>query len=206
MEAAGLPLRTLIRDHRYDESYLAWEVVRLCSNPFFDHGTGFEGYLVGTCPTPEAALADLLAIMRGILDSITRRYRLEYGLRRRLMHTLFGDLTDREGIEIWSTWLGITLARLRCNLLYNPPALAFRNETYRTVTTLKPIRYQQAFHSIEQEYEVKGEPPQRRLAIGWIDLPERDQEAWAMALVLGRFGHPLLRQVVANNWMQTLYP
>src|SRR5215471_11729107 len=88
-------LSQLVKDsRRYEQPYLAWEVVRKSRNPFFATGTGFEGYFIGMCQSAEEVLDAIIQISRNMLDCIARANRLNYGFQSRLMKTLTGDLSD----------------------------------------------------------------------------------------------------------------
>src|SRR4051794_19131767 len=91
----------MIRHDQMGRAYLAWETVRNESNPYFEVGTGFEGYLVGRCNLPDLALKEILAINQHILDAIARLYRFDFSLRSRLMKTLTRENSDSRAIHIW---------------------------------------------------------------------------------------------------------
>lgn len=184
--------------HQFDRRYLAWETVRLARNPFFENGTGFEGYWVGDASSAEEALDRLLRIGREALDSQARLYRYQYGFRRKLMKTLFGESSDLDALAEWSVMLGALLGRLRCNIHRYPQADAFRRETYRQVEGLPPIRYHEEGDDLQQAYEIRDadHPEQPRLVIDPQHLRTTDQEAWKVATELGKFGHPLVRGVL----------
>ena len=184
--------------HQFDQRYLAWETVRLARNPFFENGTGFEGYWVGQTGSAEEALDQLLRVGRGALDSQARLYRYQYRFRRTLMKTLYGESADLDALAEWSITLGAILGRLRCNLHRNPQADTFRRETYRLVEGLPPIHYQTVGDDLQQVYEVRDayHPSQPRLLVDPRQLRTTDQEAWQVAAALGKFGHPLVREVL----------
>lgn len=180
--------------------YLAWETVRLGGNPFFVTGTGFEGYLVGLCQSADQALQRILEMSHEILEIIAVRYRLEYGFRQRLMATLVGDKSDPAAIEIWSIQLGAALAKWRCFMETHPEAIEFRLETYRRVKTHPRIAYSIDGDHIHQTFEVCPNCgfTMPRMSIMLPMLKPCDQEAWVVADSIGRFGHPLVRQVFAG--------
>src|SRR5690348_6209547 len=109
----------------YEPTYLAWEEVRLGRNPFFENGTGLEGYFVGLCHTPEDVLERLLEIGRDALRHITRIHLHDPHFHSVLMQVLFEESDDPTAIAEWSTEFGATLGRLRCNLLNNAEGSAF---------------------------------------------------------------------------------
>jgi hypothetical protein len=193
------PDELLTASHRYDQQYLAWETVRKCRNPFFENGTGFEGYLVGTCQTIEQALEQVVAVGQASLDSISRLYRFNYGFKSRLMKTLTGEYHDPKAMSEWSAQLGAAAARLRCRLLYNSQAAAFREQTYRIVGKLPGIRYFNKGQTIKQTYTLGfcGLDHVRQVSIDVGQLRPSDQDAWIVAHFIGRFGHPLVRAFVA---------
>lgn len=185
----------------WERRYLAWEIVRKCRNPFFANGTGFEGYLVGTCQSIEQALEQVIAIGQASLDSVSRLYRFNYGFKSRLMKTLTGESGDPQAMSEWSAQLGAAVARLRCRLLYNSQAAAFREQTYRIVGNLPGIRYFNKGLTIRQTYTLAycgfDSVPQVRINVS--QLRSSDQDAWMAASFIGRFGHPLIREFLVNT-------
>jgi hypothetical protein len=196
LKLEGQSLETLARDHRYELPYLAWETVRKARNPFFVKGTGFEGYFVGICESPEDALDEILRTGHEILDSIAKLYRPEYGFKSTLMKTLSRELDDPKAIHVWSTCLGATVARLRCNLFKNREADAFHTETYRIVSRLPAITYTEDNHAIRQSYVIEAESLDAgpAIQINAAMFKPSDQDAWQVAESIGLFGHPLVRQ------------
>ncbi|WP_298983599.1 hypothetical protein [Caldilinea sp.] len=192
----GIPVAQL--SHRFDRPYLAWESVRLARNPFFAKGTGFEGYLVGRAGSAEEALDYLLALGRQTLDSQTRLYRYQPGFRRRLMRTLRGERADLEALREWAVTLGALLARLRAEMRRSPQAEAFRHETYRQVEGLPPIQYLEEGDDLKQVYEIRDaeHPSAPPVYVDPNHLRSTDQEAWQVAAKIGKFGHPLVREVL----------
>src|SRR5690349_15317994 len=81
-------LDQVVKHDQMEQHYLAWETVRKQINPYFLHGTGFEGYLVGRCSSPEEALDAIITINQHILDTIIRLYRFQPEFRSLLMKTL----------------------------------------------------------------------------------------------------------------------
>ncbi len=195
----GLPVSQL--SHEFDRSFLAWETVRLSRNPFFSNGTGFEGYWVGLCPSPDAALDQLLQIGHATLDSQARLFRFRGGYRRRLLRALQGEGGDLEAMAEWSIELGAILGRLRCNIYREPQAGTFRSETYRQVEGLPPIAYRENQEDLQQTYEVRDadNPAQPLLYVDPHHLHTTDQEAWEVVRALGKFGHPLVREVLSKR-------
>lgn len=206
LRLSGLSLQALAHDRRYDQAYLAWEQVRQRTNPFFDPGTGFEGYLIGLCDSPEQALERLLGTMHGVLDGIARCHPRQYAKQNTLMKTLTGEKYDAAMVDLWSTWLGVVLAKLRCNLFHNKAGDKFRSRTYQLVGGLPPIQYQEVHQHIEQDYCLCAGCSNSRLHVGLPDLNGHDQEAWLVALHLGRFGHPLVRQLLTHSLTGANYP
>jgi hypothetical protein len=188
------PFNDLIKEsRRYEAPFLSWEEVRKIRNPFFDEGTGFEGYFVGVCPGAEAALEAVIAANRAILRNIQRDFRLDYGFRNRMMRTLTGEISDPKAMYVWAAELGAAIARMRCNLQRNPEGDSFRIETYRIVRSLPEIRYQEDDTTIEQSYWLGSRRPYQRITVSLDTLNPTDQDAWLVATSIGRFGHPLLR-------------
>ncbi len=182
--------------YRYEPNYLAWETVRKGRNPFFKNGTGFEGYFVGLCLTPEDALARILETAQQMLTSITRLYRFEPQFRSILIKTLDGEASNPRAMSEWTTQLGATLARLRCNLIRNPQADAFHTKIYDLVSRLPSINYIQNEHSIRQCYVIDSgyDPNVARMIVSMRDLKASEQDAWLIAESVGKFGHPLIRE------------
>lgn len=193
----GIHLEELTKQHRYERNYLAWETVRKQTNPFFDNGTGLEGYLIGHCQTPDEALETILNICQHMLDCIARYHRFDSNFQSRLFDTLIGYRNDAEAIETWSAYLGATLARLRCNLLNNRPADAFQTETYRLVDRHPDIDYKMRPETIKQHYRIAAAYTKtHRVQVNLSNLNPSHQDAWLVAASIGRFGHPLLRRVM----------
>lgn len=192
----GHPFTHLIRHGTFEQHYLAWETVRKEHNPYFTEGTGFEGYFVGRCHDPEAALEHILSVNQDILDMIARFYRFEYGFQSKLIKTLTREHNDSEMIRVWSTYLGAALARLRCQVVNNYEARRFRAGTYQIVEHLPDMRFQMADHSVQQRYVLKrdGKGLSKRLTITLNALKPSQQDAWMVAENIGEFGHPLIRQ------------
>lgn len=214
---SNVPFDTMIRDwlalhellidfianpsRRYERSYLAWETVRLRKNPFFENGTGFEGYFVGRCRTPEEALEHILRLGRTILDNIARQHHQHYAFQSRLMKALIENRSDPQAVYVWAAELGAALARLRAQVPRNQEATAFQAETYRLVSMLPSINYHQNDNAIRQVYTVAGRSEASRALVTLQDLPPAERDAWLVALRLGRFGHPLVREYLRHNPM-----
>lgn len=197
-----LPLDRVLQQHNpVERNYLAWETVRKEVNPFFMNGTGFEGYLVGRCPSSEAALEQVLMINQSILNAIARLYRFEYGFRNKLMKTLTKEKGDPEIIHIWSAYLGAELAKLRAQILNNAEAERFRTQTYKIVEHLPPMIYHQDGEDITQTYAIGSEENAHNSKL-FVTLPmlkPSQQDAWLVAENIGEFGHPLVRQVLEHG-------
>ncbi len=192
-----LPLETLTeKSRRFEQSYLAWETVRKLRNPFFTNGTGFEGYFVGIHHSPEEMLDTLLKIGHRILDSNCRMYRYNYTFKSTLMKTLIGEVSDPRAIYVWSDLLGSLLGRLRMNIETNHENYHFQNETYWIVNNLPQIRYAPRDFRLEQEYRLMlfGHHRAHRLDFSPSLLRPSDYEAGRVVWMLGRFGHPLIRE------------
>ncbi|GIK64922.1 MAG: hypothetical protein BroJett018_27160 [Chloroflexota bacterium] len=179
-----------------ERTYLAWETVRKELNPYFELGTGFEGYLVGRCPQPEAALDEVLDIGQHVLDSIALIYRYEYGFRSRLMKTLTREIADESAIRIWSACLGAELAKLRARMLHDVHAQLFQARTYRLVNLLPPMHYTAKNYDVRQTYSIftDGVGTMPRLYINGDSLKPSQQDAWLVVENIGEFGHPLVRK------------
>lgn len=189
-------LQNCIHHDRFEDRYLAWEIVRKARTPFFVHGTGFEGYFVGICQSPEEALDRILTVNQNILEAIARMYRFEYGFRSRLMKTLMRERNDTQAIHIWSAYLGSALARLRSQIAYCQKADQFRNKTYEILRYLPAMCFEETDGSILQTYAVRNNHDGRmgRLEISFNVLNGNQQDAWLIAENIGQFGHPLVRQ------------
>lgn len=198
-----LPAKT-----RVERNYLAWEIVRRKTNPYFAEGTGFEGYLVGTCQTPPDALEAIIKVNQNILDAIARLYRFQIGLQSRLMKTLTGELADYESIHIWSAYLGAELGRLRTHIPRNKAAILFQNQTYAIVAILPPITYRSLNNRVVQNYGIGYmdnpvmviAPNLAKLDIKGKMLNPSQQTPWLVASNIGRFGHPLVRSFLDKVW------
>lgn len=192
------PLNHLIHHNSVEKAYLAWETVRKESNPYFEQGTGFEGYFVGRCDDPEAALAAILDINQRILEAIARLYRFEFGFRSRLFRTLLRERCDAAALHLWSDYFGAELARLRAQILTEPEAQEFQRQTYRIVSMLPPMIYHERVNDVTQTYAIGAFPtPQyTRLDINFATLKPRQQDAWLVARNIGAFGHPLVRRML----------
>ncbi len=189
-------LQVLAPHGETERNYLAWETVRRESNPYFDYGTGFEGYLIGRCPEPQAALDEILAIGQHILDSIALLYRFEYNFRSRLMKTLTREIADERAIRIWSASLGTQLGKLRAGMLHNRDAQDFQSRTYRLVYLLPPMHYTTQDYDVKQTYNIlaDGVSGLSRLHVTLEALSPSQQEAWQVVENIGEFGHPLVRK------------
>lgn len=194
-------LAEFVRHDRIERHYLAWETVRKQTNPFFETGTGFEGYLIGQCTTPEAALDEVLIIGQRILDAIQRMHRFEYGLRSRLMQTLLRERIDYDLVSLWAEYLGAELGRLRAHILNHEAARRFRTTMYQIVESLPPMYYRQVGDRVLQRYMIgaNGRPPADRLAITLSLLKPGQQDAWLVVEYIGQFGHPLIRRVLEHH-------
>lgn len=198
-----LQLDDVVQHDRVERNYLAWETVRKQTNPFLEPGTGFEGYLIGRCSNPEAALDVILTTCQHILDAIRRMYRFEYGFRSQLMKTLTRENSHSALIHLWAEYLGAELGRLRAQMLNNEEAQRFQSGTYRIVETLPPIVYRQEADQVTQTYAVGSSGSQRsdRLTITLPMLKPSQQDAWLVAENIGQFGHPLLRRLLEHDSM-----
>jgi len=198
-----LPTKT-----RIEKNYLAWETVRKKTNPYFVEGTGFEGYVVGTCRTPDAALETILNANQHILDAIARLYHFEGCFKSSLIKTLIGEISDPEAIHIWSAYLGAELGRLRVHVPRNKSAILFQNQTYQIVSLLPSMVYRKATCNVVQNYAVgyldNGvsviAPTQSKINVDLNMLKPGQQMAWLVAANIGRFGHPLVRNFLDKFW------
>lgn len=193
-----LHLDTVVRHNQVERHYLAWETVRRQINPFFQKGTGFEGYLVGRCSNSAEALEEILVINQNILDAIARLYRFQYGFRSRLIKTLTREASDSEAIHIWSAYLGAELGKLRAQILQVPVAQAFRARTYRIVRTLPQMIYHEIEGDVTQTYVIGSadDIDPDKLAVSLEMLKSSQQDAWLVAEHIGEFGHPLVRRLL----------
>lgn len=191
-------LDQVIHHDQMERTYLAWETVRKQSNPYFETGTGFEGYLIGRCALPEAALQAILAINQSILDAIARLYRCEFGFRSKLMKTLTRENSDAKAIHIWSAYLGVELGKLRAQILLDPDAQEFQRQTYRIISMLPAMVYRQANFDVMQTYTIGSlpTPTLAKLTITPAMLNPAQQDAWLVAENIGAFGHPLVRKLL----------
>ncbi len=191
-------LDTLSIHDQVERHYLAWETVRKELNPFFEEGTGFEGYLIGRCSKPEEALESILVINQHVLDAIARLYRYQYSFRSRLMKTLTRETSDPEAIHTWSAYLGAELGKLRMQIASNLDARTFQMQTYQMIGTLPPMVYHQSGEAVTQTYAVASEtkPQVNKLTISLPMLKPSQQDAWLVAENIGEFGHPLVRKLL----------
>lgn len=199
----GQSLESLINlSDRYERQYLAWEEVRKGRNPYFENGTGFEGYFVGMCTSPEEALSRILKIGQSMLTNLCNLHRYEARFQSRLLKVLTEDVIDITAMSEWSIELGAMLARLRCNLFQNRKAAAFQIETYQIVRYLPPIKYVEYANQIRQHYELTyRRSASSRLVVQSSQLTDADQNAWRVVQSIGKFGHPLVREfmVLSTN-------
>lgn len=194
--------------HIYDKHYVAWETVRKGINPFFVKGTGFEGYLVGTCASPSETIEVIMTHCQRMLDRIARLYRYEYTFRSRLMKTLCRETADPRAMNEWSAQLGATLAQLRCNLDHNSKAQQFQTQTYRMVHNLPPIHYSEDKDALllKQNYAFSALLNDRKaLSIDSHIIKPSQQDAWMVAEAIGEFGHPLVREYLSLQNHTSLY-
>ncbi len=191
-------LDMLVNHDQMEKTYLAWETVRQECNPYFLKGTGFEGYFVGRCAIPEAALDAIIAINQRILDAIARLYPFQVGFRSRLMRTLVRESSDLPSIEVWSGYLGAELARLRAQILSIQDAQEFQRQTYRIISMLPPIAYSEVDADVTQRYAIGSfsTPTYAKLNITHHMLKPSQQDAWLVAENIGEFGHPLVRRLL----------
>lgn len=197
MRFHNVPLDRFVEQSRqYERAYLAWETVRKVRNPFFAEGTGFEGYFVEICHSPDEMLSRLLEIGHQLLASNYRLYRHQFRFRSRLMQTLVGDNDDPRGVAVWADLLGATLGKLRCNVYLNQDIYRFQNETYWTVYRLPPISYNQCEGKIEQQYRLARfrERFTFKPCLQLNLLGAADYDAGLVVSTIGRFGHPLVRE------------
>ncbi|NWG17910.1 MAG: hypothetical protein HXY41_14880 [Chloroflexi bacterium] len=201
MEIDAVALDEMVKYSRqFERSFLAWETVRKLRNPFFQNGTGFEGYFVGRCQTPEEALDAVLKVNQEMLDSAHRLHRMNYSFQSRLMKALTGDLYDPEAMQEWSALLGAALGRLRSQLYHNAQASTFQTETYRSVYRLPVIVYYEERDGIAQRYAIDfSDARGGRLLVNPGLLKPSQQDAWLVAESVGRFGHPLVRQFLRSE-------
>jgi hypothetical protein len=187
---------------KYERAYLAWEAVRKVRNPFFVDGTGFEGYFVGQCLSPEEIAEQLIKIGRHMLMSNYRLYKFNPLFRSRLLKTLFAEKTDPPAMEVLAAQFGAALGRLRCNLLTNIHTRYFQAETYQNTSSLPIIRYTQGDFSIEQEYALPcaglHTTPHWNLSLE-ASLKPCDADACLVIKSIGKFGHPLIREYLGRR-------
>lgn len=196
----GLQLKDIRHHGNLESRYLAWETVRKQQNPFFLKGTGFEGYLVSRCPDSQAALEAILNINQSILDAIARLYRFEYGFRSRLFKTLTKESDDPTSINVWAAYFGAELGKLRIQIIHDPVAQKFRDQTYKIVHTLPPMVYKEATNDILQQYTIgTANSTLQKIDVTMNMLPPRQQDAWLIAENIGEFGHPLVRDLLVNQ-------
>jgi hypothetical protein len=188
----------VIRHDQMEKAYLAWETVRKECNPYFEEGTGFEGYFVGRYVLPDVALQEILAINQHILDAIARLYHFQLTFRSRLMKTLTREGSDLQAINIWSGYFGAELGRLRAQIIENPAAQEFQRQTYRIISLLPPIAYHEIDHDVTQTYALGTlrTPKLAKLTVNMHMLKPSQQDAWLVANNIGVFGHPLVRKLL----------
>jgi hypothetical protein len=182
----------------YEKQYLAWQEVKIARNPYFENGTGFEGYFVGDCTSPEQALEKILQVGETVLRNLFRLHPHEHRFHTTLLKALTADVADLRAISEWSAELGAEVARLHCNVSHNKIADHFQQETYRLVRTLPPICYVTDEHTIEEHYSVVSTRLQAdKMTVNPASLTESQQEAWLVAQSMSRFGHPLVREYLS---------
>lgn len=183
----------------YDSRYLAWETVRKARNPFFVNGTGFEGYLVGQCNSPEEALNTILSVCQGSLERIARLYRYNWEFRSRLFKVLRREHGDSKAIAEWSAQLGAILGLLRCNVYRTPAAQQFQTQTYLLTTQLPPIDYIDHGGHLDQRYMLICDNGEHfvKVRVEPGILKPSQEDAWMVAEHIGEFGHPLIREYLA---------
>jgi hypothetical protein len=193
-----LHLDQLVSHGYVEKTYLAWETVRKESNPYFETGTGFEGYFVGRCTDPEEALNAIITINQNILDAIARLYRFEYHFRTRLMKTLTREESDSGAIHIWSAYLGAELGKLRAQILLEPEALEFQRQTYKIISMFPPMAFYENGNAVMQTYAVGSLPTPHlaKLLVTPHMLNPNQRDAWLVAENIGVFGHPLVRRLL----------
>ena len=189
------------RSRQYERAYLAWETVRKVRNPFFIEGTGFEGYFVGICRSPEEMLDRLLQLGQGLLASNNRLYRYQQRFKSQLMKTLCGEIENPQAVAVWADLLGATLAKLRCNVHTNLETYRFQNETYWTVNRLPFMQYRQRDNKLEQVYRlgIFKMCSNGRMPLPLDLLTGSDYDAGLVVSTIGRFGHPLVREYLHEN-------
>lgn len=198
----NLPLATLETPSRwYERAFLAWETVRRVRNPFFIEGTGFEGYYIDLCHSPEEMTERLLVLGHDMLASHDRLYPYDTRFKSRLMRVLTGETDDLKALLSWSALLGATLARLRAWAVVRPAAGAFQAETYRMTSVLPGIVYTPHDHWLAQAYTI---PFPMGLHTDKLDIsPEAlkpaDQDAALIVWTVGKLGHPLVRQYLSER-------
>ena len=185
----------------YERSYLAWEEVRKGRNPYFVNGTGFEGYFVGICSSPDEALDRILDVNQQMLANLLRLHRFDPRFRSRLLKTLTGESSDRQAMSEWSTEFGAALARLHCAVTQDRRVAHFHDETRGIVQWLPAITYSQVDHRIKQAYAVEDDstPYGYRTIVNVTGLEPSKQDAWMVAQSIGKFGHPLVREFLRLN-------
>jgi hypothetical protein len=184
----------------YERAFLAWETVRRVRNPFFSEGTGFEGYYIGQCHSADEMTARLLELGHAMIASNDRLYPYDYAFKTRLMNALSSESVDVPALKVWAELLGAMLGRLRRIAGQTPAAGVFQTETYRMTNSVPPIRYSLTRQNVQQTYTLPF-PPQangRKLAIDFSTLAPTDRDAAMVVWSVGRLGHPLVRQYLAE--------
>lgn len=190
-----------------EQRYLAWQTVRKKTNPYFVEGTGFEGYLVGTCTSSLEALETILKVGQHILDAIAHLYRFESDNQSRLMRTLSGDFYDAKMTHIWSSYLGAELGMLRTHVPRNKAAVLFQTQTYQIVSLLPRIKYRPDHQDLMQKYAIgfldasvlTGMSNPAKIDVRALALTDSQQLAWHVVSHVGQFGHPLVRKYL-DKW------
>ena len=156
--------------------------------------------MVGKCPDSQAALEAILNINQNILDAIARLYRFEYGFRSRLFKTLTKESDDPTSINVWASYFGAELGKLRIQTIHDPVAQKFRDQTYQIVHTLPPMIYREATNDILQKYAIGAATTTgQKIDVTLNMLPPKQQDAWLVAENIGEFGHPLVRDLLINQ-------
>ncbi len=195
------PLAELERSSRwYERPFLAWETVRRVRNPFYSMGTGFEGYYIGQCGSSDEMTERLLQLGRDMIASNDLLYNFDYNFKSRLMKALAEEALDLKALNAWSQVLGATLGRLRRMAASSPAASTFQQETYRMTNSVPPIRYTLHDHTVSQTYTLPfpGQHNARASALDPATVYPADREAAFVITTVGRLGHPLVRQYLAD--------
>lgn len=189
------------KSHVLDVGYLSWQKVRkqgvplLPNNGVVSFGTGFEGYFIGRVGSQEELIEEILLMGKDIWSSIRRLHKHSYKSRSIMEKSIRGEEYNLSAIQEWMAIFGAQLARQRANLLKNPEALKFREQTKDSIAKLPGIDYSLAAgNKIRQVYFLPNQDAPKSMVFSG----RTDEEKLALLTMreIGKFGHPLVRKAM----------